>query len=66
MTLQAGKVYFNNATPFKLISLADTVGEVEFWWGETAFVDHPETKMLQFNKNLQYKEPHARVAWARR
>lgn len=57
-TRSAGEILFNNGTPYKLVSPADTVGDVEYWWCETTFVEHPETKMVPFNKHFVYNGLH--------
>jgi hypothetical protein len=56
----AGKILMHNCVPVKLMSLAQVVGEIEFWWCETTFVEHPDTKMCQFNRHIQYKGLHTR------
>lgn len=60
--LTAGEILFNHSIPYKLISLAGTVGDDEYWWTETTFVDHPEQKMCIFNKHTIYKGLHTKPA----
>lgn len=59
MNLTVNMSVMNQGIAVRLISHAQTVGDIDYWWIETLFV-HPETRLMAFNKHQVYKELHTR------
>ncbi len=49
-----------NGVPVRLDYLADSLGDIDYWWVTTTFVDYLETRMMAFNRHAFYKPLHSR------